>query len=453
MNDIAKAIGVSVNAVSLALNDRKGVSESTRIKIMETAQKLGYLDRKIRYIRTFSQHRLCVLIQDIYDKKHNNMEFYDQILYYIIREAKDRGYDAAVHYFNEHDMIVPDCIIKRHIAGIIILGKMSTHNLEKLLTVNIQMVIVDHNPRISHINCVVSDNISGGYMAARYLIKNGFTKIGYVGDFSYSKSIKERYYGFLEALIQEGIVRFEEAGEYIRKYSLIAEIKHYLICGDVDAIKRILPRKIYLPQAYFCDNDAAAVIMIEALKRKNVKIPEEISIIGFDDGVLAENCKPRLTTINVNRELMGQKAVRRLIQLIDNENSESEHTVLAVELIERDSVKRGGGIRAKHEFYCTAAPSATGGGAPVISNLKNRGGWIQENSLGMKPFNFSLFIKWQCRACARRSVLLYGSRFRLIFAPRFLRADPDFLTRRINLPPSLQSHRTRVPLNPDNLKS
>jgi LacI family transcriptional regulator len=338
MKDIAKAMGLSVNAVSLALNDRKGVSEATRIGIMETAQKLGYLDRQVRYIKTFSQHHLCVLIQEMYDKKHKNTEFYSQILYYIIKEARDCGYDTLVHYFNEQDMSMPDCIAKRQVAGIIVLGKISTPNVEKLLTVNIRMVLVDHNPRLSNTNCIVTDNISGGYMAAKYLIRNGFTRIGYVGDFSYSKSVKERYYGFLEALIQEELVGFEETGEYIRKYSLIAEIEPYLINNNIDAIERILPEKTRLPQAYFCDNDAAAIMVMEALKRRKIMIPEEISIIGFDNSTLSENYHPKLTTINVNRELMGQKAVRRLIQLIGNENPEAEHTVLGVELIERDSV-------------------------------------------------------------------------------------------------------------------
>ncbi|MDR2101117.1 MAG: LacI family DNA-binding transcriptional regulator [Treponema sp.] len=339
MKDIAKATGLSVNAVSLALNDRKGVSESTRIEIMETAQKLGYLDKRLRYLKTFGQHHICVLIQDIYNREHKNTGFYSEILYYIIREARDRGYDTVVNYFNEQGMNIPDCIVKRQVAGIIVLGKISTPNIEKLLAVNIHMVIVDHNPRMSNTNCIVTDNISGGYMAAKYLIRQGFTKIGYIGDFSYSKSVKERYYGFLEALVQEGLVCFEEAGEYIRRYSLLGEIEPYLMNNNVDAIKRILPGKAQLPQAYFCDNDAAAMIVMEALKKDKIKIPKDISIIGFDNGALAENCSPKLTTINVNQELMGQKAVRRLIQLIDNENLEAEHTVLAVELVERDSVR------------------------------------------------------------------------------------------------------------------
>jgi DNA-binding LacI/PurR family transcriptional regulator len=339
MKDIARAAGVSVNAVSLALNDRKGVSEETRIRIMEAAQKLGYLDRKVRYIRAFGQHHLCVLIQDIYGKEHKNTEFYGQILYHVIREAKDRGYDTLVHSFNEQDMSVPDCLAKRQVAGIIVLGKIPVPKVELLKTTGIHMVIVDHNPRLANTNCIMTDNISGGYMAAKYLIGRGFTKIGYVGDFSYSKSVKERYYGFLEALVQEGLITLEETGEYIRKYSLIAEIEPFLINKDIDAIKRLLPGKAQIPQAYFCDNDTAAVILMEALKRKRIRIPDDISIIGFDNGELADNCVPRLTTINVNRGLMGQKAVRRLIQLMDNENSETEHTVLGVELVERDSVR------------------------------------------------------------------------------------------------------------------
>jgi LacI family transcriptional regulator len=339
MKDIAKAADISVNAVSLALNDRKGVSEKTRIKIMETAQRLGYLDRKIRYIRTFGQHHICVLIQDIYDKKHKNVDFYHEILYFVIREARDRGYTAQVHYFNEQGMNIPDCILKHEVTGIIVLGKISTPSLEKLLTVNLSMVIVDHNPRLPNTNCIVTDNISGGYMAAKYLIGKGFTKIGYVGDFSYSKSVKERYYGFLEALVEEGLIRFEETGDYIRKYSLVAEIEPFLINNDIDAIKKLLPGKAQLPQAYFCDNDAAALIVMEALRRKKIMIPGEISIMGFDNSMGTETCSPKLTTLNVNRELMGQKAVRRLIELSGNENSEAEHTVLGVEIVERDSVR------------------------------------------------------------------------------------------------------------------
>jgi DNA-binding LacI/PurR family transcriptional regulator len=336
MKDIARTLGISVNAVSLALNDRKGVSEETRIHVLEAAQKLGYLDRKLRYSRTFGQHHLCILLQDMY---HEEMGFYSQILYYIVRDARDRGYDTLVHYFNDQDMSIPACISSRKVSGIIILGKISTPNVEKLQASGIHMVIVDHNPRFSNINCVLTDNISGGYMATRYLIRRGFLKIGYVGDYSYSVSVKERYHGFIEALVQEGVVDFEKTGEYVQKYSIMGEIEPYMIDNDIEAIKRRLPRKSQMPQAYFCDNDRAALVLIEALKRRMIRVPEDISVIGFDNSLLGKKNKPGLTTINVNQELMGQKAVRRLIQLIEDENNEAEQIVLGVELIERGSVK------------------------------------------------------------------------------------------------------------------
>jgi len=340
MRDIAQALGISVNAVSLALNDRKGVSEETRLKVMEAAQNMGYLDHKVRYSKTFGLHHLCILIQDMY---HVEMGFYGQILYYAIREARDRGYDTVVHYFNDQYMVIPDCITTHKVAGIIVLGKMATANIEKLQTTDIRMVIVDHNPRLPNTNCILTDNITGGYMATQRLIRGGFSKIGYFGDYSYSNSIKERYYGFVEALVQEGLVSFQDTGEYVQRYSIMGEIEPYMEDNNIEAIKKLLPRKAQLPQAYFCDNDDTALVLIAALRRKNIKVPEEVSVIGFDNGIMAEKNSSKLTTVNVSREHMGQKAVRRLVQLIENENEEAEHTILGVELVERESVQNSQG--------------------------------------------------------------------------------------------------------------
>jgi DNA-binding LacI/PurR family transcriptional regulator len=345
MRDIAQALGVSVNAVSLALNDRKGVSKETRLKVMEAAQNLGYLDHKVHYANIFGLYHLCILIQDIYHVEGGGeMTFYGQILYYAIREARDRGYDTVVHYFNDQHIVIPDCISAHKVTGIIVLGKISTANIEKLQATDIRMVIVDHNPRLPNTNCILTDNISGGFMATRRLIRGGFSKIGYFGAYTYSNSIKERYYGFVEALVQEGLVNFQNAGEYVQKYSIMGEIEPYVIDNNIDAIKKLLPRKAQLPQAYFCGNDAAALILIAALRRKNIEVPEEVSVIGFDNSYLAEKSSPKLTTINVSQELMGQKAVRRLVQLIENENEEAEHTILGVELVERESVQNSRGL-------------------------------------------------------------------------------------------------------------
>ncbi|MDR0525232.1 MAG: LacI family transcriptional regulator [Spirochaetaceae bacterium] len=333
MKDIAVLLGISVNAVSLALNDRKGVSEKTRIKVLETAKTLGYLDKKTRYAHTFGNHHLGVLLQDIY---RSDLGFYGEVLYSLEKEAKNHYYDILLHHFNDANMTVPDFIVKRRAAGVIVLGKISDKNISALLP--FPMIVIDHAPRMLNINCIRTDNISGGFIAADYLISRGFHTVGFFGDPSYSISVRERYYGFLEALYRNGIVDFNKTDAYVKKYSLLEKVEPFIMNMDAGSIRKKLQKKI-LPSAFFCSNDQAAVTMIHALELMNITVPKDISIIGFDNGMLVEKINPKLTSINVNRELMGRKAVQRLIRLIEEDDTEAEHTILQVELVERDSVK------------------------------------------------------------------------------------------------------------------
>lgn len=336
MREIATMLGISINAVSLALNDKKGVSDIMRLKILETANTLGYLDRNARFSRTFDRHYVCVMMQDMYSKTG----FYSEILHSVVQEARNWGWDILLQHFNDENMLIPDCILMRHVSGIIIMGKISTPNVEKLLALGTRIVMVDHSPMLSNINCVLTDNKAGGYIATRHLIRRGFKKIGFFGDLSYTLSVKDRYYGFLEALVREGIICIDEQEEYTRKYSIIGKIEPYILAHDTAALEKFLSRQKTLPEAFFCSNDAAALILMQILKKKNLQVPRDISVIGFDNGRLAENSDPKLTSVNVNRELMGCKAVRKFLDLIEDRDRVVEHTVLGVELVERDSVPK-----------------------------------------------------------------------------------------------------------------
>ncbi|GHU15683.1 LacI family transcriptional regulator [Spirochaetia bacterium] len=334
MKDIADNLGLSINAVSLALNDKKGVSEETRLRVLEAAQAQGYLDTKHNYSRIFGQYHICVLIRDEYSR---DAEFYGEILHSIIKEARKSGYDTLVQYFDDENLAIPDYIAARRVSGIIILGKISTPNVDALRAFNLHVVVIDHSPRSCKMNCILTDNISGGFMAANYLIHSGCTEIGFVGDLSYALSVKERYYGFLEALTQGNIITSEQPDTYVQKYSLMNSVESYSE-KLTDVLNQMLSRMKDLPQAYFCYNDQTAFALMHVLQEKGIRVPGEISIIGFDNTSWAERVSPQLTTMSVNRELMGQKAVRRIIRLIKEEDQEIEHTVLGVELVVRNSV-------------------------------------------------------------------------------------------------------------------
>jgi len=335
MKDIAKKLGISINAVSLALNNRVGVSDEMRLKVLRTADLLGYINSNSRFSHTFERFNFCVMMQDIYSR---DMDFYAKVLYSIVQESKNQGYDTILNYFMDENMTIPDCIEMRRVSGILIIGKISNRNIKILESYNLPIVLIDHLLLLSNVNCVLTDNKSGGFLATQYLIKSGFREIGFFGDLRYSLSIKERYEGFLEALMYEGIIEIDQREEYASKYSITKNLEQHVLNNDVDAIVSILSLQKMLPQAYFCSNDHAAVMLISALKEKNIHVPQDISIIGFDNVELCEKINPKLTTINVNKEVMGQRAVRKLLHLIERKKEINENIVLGVELIERASV-------------------------------------------------------------------------------------------------------------------
>jgi DNA-binding LacI/PurR family transcriptional regulator len=335
MNDIALMLGISINAVSLALNNRKGVSEELRLRVFEAANSLGYLEKKPRVTQVFERHTFCVMIREMYTLGN----FHELILLSVEKTARDNGYNTLLHYFNDESTDIPDCVEKHYVSGIIIIGSMSNRIVGKLLFSGIHMVIIDYLPMQYHINCILADNRSGGFIAARYLLRAGFTKLGYFGDLFYTNSVRDRYYGFLEALIQEGIIDSANQESYTQKYSITRNIEPLVIKSDTNAVAEILDRHGELPEAFFCSNDMAAIVLINALKKKGIHVPADISVVGFDNNAMAEKMEPKLTTINVNRELMGRRAVQRLIELTEEGNHEAGHIVIWVELIERDSVR------------------------------------------------------------------------------------------------------------------
>lgn len=337
MKDIAQKLGISINAVSLALNNKVGVSEETRRKVLRVANEMGYLNNRNKYIRTFAYYNICVMMQKMYS---TDMGFYSKILYSIVDEAKKNGYDTLINFFDDIDFAVPECISKSRIAGIIVIGKINDDNIDILKSYGLPIVLVDHASLSKRVDSILTDNKLGGFMKTKYLIDRGFETIGFFGDLDYSLSIKERFFGFIEALRSYGIKEIRDnLIEHIGRYSIISNIEKAVIDHDIDYIVHCISRIKTLPQAFICSNDNAAIALSRALQTMGYSIPDDISLIGFDNIDMCEKVSPKLTTINVNKEVMGKRAVQRIMYIIDHPRSRPENVVLSVELVERDSVK------------------------------------------------------------------------------------------------------------------
>ncbi len=337
MREIANRHGISINAVSLALNNKPGVSEEMRLKILQTAEEMGYLEKKERFVRTFSRTNLCVMMQKMYSQ---DMNFYGRVLYAVVEEAKKNGYDTSMIFFDDHQMEIPKMVQEHRVSGIIIIGKIEDRNIEALQRYKIPVVLVDHASLTKNIDSILSDNKLGGFVVTRYLLKQGFQKIGFFGELEYSLSIKERFWGYKEALSNaEAFLNPVDLNEYISRYSITKHIEEAVITNDTKKIAKLIRDKINLPEVYVCSNDRAAISLMNALQMLGYKVPEDISLVGFDNIDMCEKIRPKLTTVNVSKEIMGKRGVQRIIYRIGHRDSLSENTVIGVELIERESVK------------------------------------------------------------------------------------------------------------------
>ncbi|MDR1639513.1 MAG: LacI family DNA-binding transcriptional regulator [Clostridiales bacterium] len=333
MKKIAEELGISINAVSLALNNKHGVSEDTRLKVLAAAEAAGYINQKARFAQTYQRHNFCLMLQDIYSW---DLEFYGAVLFAIEQESKKRGFGSLLNFFQDDGMKVPDCIRRRQVAGIITIGKISNENVETLKSYGIPLVLVDHAYLSGSVDSIITNNRVGGFLSAKRLLELGFKEIGFFGDLNYSNSIRDRFAGYKDALASK--LTGGSLEEYINEFSITGENEKFVQNNDFLSIKDTL-LKSRIAQAYCCSNDFAAYVLIRALRSIDVSVPEEVSIIGFDNIALCEKMSPKLTTINVNKNLMGKKAVNRLIYLLEHKNEFTENTMLEVELVERESVK------------------------------------------------------------------------------------------------------------------
>ena len=335
MKQLADRLGISVNAVSLALNNKEGVSEKTRRQILQLANETGYLEQSNKYNKAFSSKNICVLIRKIY---FQDMHFYSRVIYGIESQADQMGYDVIIQFMDD-EINVPSCVENRKVTGIIIVGAVEKERIEMLGAYGIPMVVVDSTTYGYQVDSVLSDNRSGAFFAVDQLIRNGYRKIGFFGDLDYSLSIKERFFGYAEAMagiMEDGSM--QTALLECMKYSLLRNIEQHVLSKNTEAIAERLRTAEKLPEVFMCSNDRAAILLMNALRAQGYRIPEEIGIVGFDDMEISTMVVPALTTMHIAKKNMGMKAVQTLQWRLQNRKAKQEKIILPVEMVVRDSV-------------------------------------------------------------------------------------------------------------------
>jgi LacI family transcriptional regulator, purine nucleotide synthesis repressor len=331
MQDIAKIAGVSPGTVSNALNNRKGVGKDTKEKIIKIAEELGYYrssnkdeSKAIRFI-IYKKHGYVV----------SDTPFFSALIEGIERECRAEGYEMLVsHIFcnEDNDEDVREIIKQEQVAGVLILAtEMEEADLEPFRQLSVPVILLDSYFKNADFDHIVINNTQGAYQAARYLIEQGHVRIGCLRSSKPINNFNYRYEGYKEALTEENLVGNND-------YELMLEPTLEGAYRDMKAILEKGDKK--LPTAYFADNDIIALGAIRAMREFGISVPEQVSIIGFDDMPFCEISNPGLTTVRVYKQYIGKTAVRRLIQKLEDNDELKLKIEIKTDIIQRGSVKK-----------------------------------------------------------------------------------------------------------------
>lgn len=327
--ELAQKLNISAAAVSMALNDKPGVSKETRKRIKNAAEKYGYDFSKIKEREIQNGHILFVMYMKNGAIVTDN-QFFDEVYDGVKDACRKSGYKIKKLYIYDdeiesrmlEDIQYSDCI------GLIILGtEISASELRHFKSLNIPMVLLDNYLEDFPCDCVLINNTQGACCATKYLIKKAKSQPGYLASSYPVNNFLERSEGFYKAIYSSGMSR---------RQSIVHKLTPS-IDGAYNDMKELLDKGVSMADCYFADNDFIAAGAMKALQEYGYQIPKDIRIIGFDNLPLSRVLTPTLTTINVPKKAMGEEAVQRLVFRINNNKAPYTKTEMATELIDRYS--------------------------------------------------------------------------------------------------------------------
>ncbi|QEN89923.1 LacI family DNA-binding transcriptional regulator [Labrys sp. KNU-23] len=324
--DIARAAGVSKSTVSLVLKDSPLVKSATRDRVIRAIDQLGYVyNRSAASLRTARSSFVGMVISDLMNP------FFTELAVGIEDGLHNMGFVPILANTNEdveRQTRVLQSLREHGVAGIIMSPARGTDvwSLAETLPRSLPMVLTMRRVEGSTLPYIGPDNRTGAREAVSHLINLGHRSVAFLGGFGSMTTQKERISGYRDALISAGLPLRDE---------LIFEAMPTR-AGGAEAITAALA-SAHKPTAAFCYNDIVAMGATRALGLRGVRVGIDFAVIGFDDIVEAEHNAPPLTTVNADTRIMGTRAARSLLGLIDGADPEAMSFIGTTRLVVRES--------------------------------------------------------------------------------------------------------------------
>lgn len=322
LSDIAKATGFSVNTVSHALNDKPDISESTKKLIKKTAQKMGYIaNSSAVFLRSGRSKNIAIIVADI-----TNPHF-AVVIKEIEGLLRENGYTAYIMNTDEDPETERQAIISaksKNTDGIIISPTQNSYeNISFLESLDIPFVLLGRRFKGKDNNYVICNDENSGYLAGKYLLEKGHRNVLFLNAPLCISSAEERLSGTKRAFSEKGL-------EFKNSFELAPS-------DNYNQMKKILStQKDYT--AIICFSDLFAMQAITLLNDMGIKVPEDVSVIGFDDILSRFKLPLELTSLSSKKSTMAKEAVNILIENLEDSSSGTVKKILETKIIERNTV-------------------------------------------------------------------------------------------------------------------
>ena len=330
--DIAAQVGVSTVTVSKALSGQKGVSEETREKIRRLADELGYRSPSESKKQIVEKHyNIGVLIQEVYLDKYDS--FYFRMYQEVNKRAVARGCFTLLESISRENVLkneLPILVQEKKVDGLVVIGDMTKVYMEHLeAEAGIPVVCMDFYNDTIDLDAVISNSYYGTYALTNYLFRMGHEKIAYIGTIGMTNSITDRYLGYTKSMLEHHMPIHED---YV-----IDDRDTQTGRMDLDKFFQ-LPED--MPTAFVCNCDLAASYLVKKLRTNGYRVPEDISVVGFDNYLFPGLCDIGITTYEVDISEMARRVVHKIVRKIANESYTAGVFIVDGHIVVKDSVAR-----------------------------------------------------------------------------------------------------------------
>ena len=322
MRDIAREVGTSAVTVSKAMAGKTGMSDELRMKILKKASEMGYEYPHSSRLLPREHLEIGILIPDKYFAPDS---FYAEIYKRLVKRLADRGHFGLLEILDpeqERDLALPSLLTTKHVDGLIMLGEPAKPYYRKVAQAGTPVVFLDFYDEQGNADAVASDNTYGAYRLTSHLIRRGHREIGFVGSIKVTSSIMDRFLGYYRAMLVNDL-----------------QVRDEWILPDREMMSRLvkpeLPEK--LPTAFVCNCDVTARMMIDLLREKGYRVPEDVSVTGFDDFPQGSEGELPLSTFRIDTDGMIELAVKTLLERCAGEQKPFGRLVVGGQPVYRES--------------------------------------------------------------------------------------------------------------------